>query len=68
MDPEYMTTNKITSKCPKCGSNTADVLGLATSGKNTTIIIKCIPKNHQYTLGSKDKNTKWKKFFKNGLT
>lgn len=58
-----MTINKIESKCPRCNGTTADVLGLIASEKKVIVVVKCIPKHHQYTLDSEDKNTRWKRFF-----
>ncbi len=59
-----MTLNKINSKCPNCDCSECDVLCIIGTNDGLKVVVKCIEKNHQYTLDSKGKNTEWKKFFK----
>lgn len=59
-----MTVNKIESKCPRCNSITADVLGLITTEKKTIVVVKCIERHHQYMFDVKGSNPEFKKFFK----
>jgi len=62
-----MTLNKIDSKCPKCDCTTADVLCKTFEGNEkkgiVKVIVKCIDRNHQYTLDPDGKNSDWKQFF-----
>jgi len=61
MDANNM--NEINSQCPYCTCQTAQVQGVAGVNDKYLVAVKCIEKNHQYTLDPNGDNTEWEQFF-----